>query len=198
MYRMGGERVRWPAVVDRARQIVESCEGGVTLRQVMYRLVSAEVLPHTPSRYRRLSSRLAQARREGPFPGPGRHPARGPRPAGRPDAGAFLREAVDWFALDRTRGQKHALYVAAEKDPLRQLLTGWLAEYGIPVLVIRGARTHTSCIPMSPRPPVPRLRRRPDSAAPRSPSEGASGKTSRPGPAYSTGPVLRRSGERRP
>ncbi|MFF7369781.1 hypothetical protein [Streptomyces tricolor] len=49
-----------------------------------------------------------------------------------------MREAVDWFALDRTRSQKHALYVAAEKDALRQLLTGWLAEYGIPVLVVRG------------------------------------------------------------
>lgn len=28
--------------------------------------------------------------------------------------------------------------VAAEKDTLRQLLTGWLAEYSIPVLVVRG------------------------------------------------------------
>ncbi|MHC3391084.1 hypothetical protein ACLQ2E_16745 [Streptomyces lavendulocolor] len=65
---MAGERVRWPAVVDRAQPIVESYEGGVTLRQVMYRLVSAGVLPHTPSMYRRLSSRLAQARREGRFP----------------------------------------------------------------------------------------------------------------------------------
>ncbi|MFF4181523.1 hypothetical protein [Streptomyces sp. NPDC001750] len=28
--------------------------------------------------------------------------------------------------------------MAAEKDTLRQLLTSWLAEYGIPVLVVRG------------------------------------------------------------
>lgn len=49
MYRMVRERVRWPAVVDRAREIVESYEGGVTLRQVMYRLVSEGMLPHTPS-----------------------------------------------------------------------------------------------------------------------------------------------------
>ncbi|GGT76763.1 hypothetical protein GCM10010207_86790 [Streptomyces atratus] len=35
---------------------------GVTLRQVMYRLVSEGVLPHTPLMYRHLSSHLTQAR----------------------------------------------------------------------------------------------------------------------------------------
>ncbi|MGW3661467.1 hypothetical protein ACWD6R_40270 [Streptomyces sp. NPDC005151] len=54
---MTSERVRWPAVVDRAREIVEGYEGGATLRQVMHRLASEGVLPHTPSMYRRLSSR---------------------------------------------------------------------------------------------------------------------------------------------
>lgn len=33
--RMAREQIRWPAVVDRARQIVEGYKGGVTLRQVM-------------------------------------------------------------------------------------------------------------------------------------------------------------------
>lgn len=50
----------------------------------------------------------------------------------------FLRESPDWFGLDLTHGQAQALYVAAEKDTFRQLLTGWLAPYGIPVLVVRG------------------------------------------------------------
>ncbi|MFE7112699.1 hypothetical protein ACFU98_37845 [Streptomyces sp. NPDC057575] len=35
MYPYGSERLRWPAVVDRPRQIVEGYEGGATLRQVM-------------------------------------------------------------------------------------------------------------------------------------------------------------------
>ncbi|WP_076971566.1 hypothetical protein [Streptomyces sparsogenes] len=42
------------------------------------------------------------------------------------------------FRLDRTEGQEHALYVAAGKDTLRQQLTGWLADGGVPVLVVRG------------------------------------------------------------
>lgn len=44
----------------------------------------------------------------------------------------------DWYRLDRTEGQEHALYGAVEKDTLRQQLTGWLAEAGVPVLVVRG------------------------------------------------------------
>ncbi|GGS56325.1 hypothetical protein [Streptomyces violaceus] len=65
---MAGERIRWPAVADRAREIVEGYEGGVTLCQVMYRLVYEGALPHTAPMYRRLSGQLAKARREGRFP----------------------------------------------------------------------------------------------------------------------------------
>ncbi|MFE9888420.1 hypothetical protein [Streptomyces scopuliridis] len=54
------------------------------------------------------------------------------------DAGAFVGEVPGWFRLDRTRGQEHVVYVAAEKDTLRQLPTDWLADLGIPVLVVRG------------------------------------------------------------
>lgn len=51
---MTRQRIRWPVVVDRAREIVESYEGGVTLRQVIDRLASVGVLPHRPSMYRHL------------------------------------------------------------------------------------------------------------------------------------------------
>ncbi|MFE7113631.1 hypothetical protein ACFU98_46460 [Streptomyces sp. NPDC057575] len=64
--------------------------------------------------------------------------ARSTSPRAWPDAGAFLRAAPDWFALDRTTGQRTALYVACEKDTLRAQLTGWLKRTGIPVLVVRG------------------------------------------------------------
>ncbi|KWT60081.1 hypothetical protein ADL21_20645 [Streptomyces albus subsp. albus] len=65
-----------------------------------------------------------------------------------PGADAFVREMPEWFLLDRTVGQQHALYVAAEKDTLRQQLTGWLAEYGIPVLVVRcfGSRSYADVV----------------------------------------------------
>ncbi|MFF2963317.1 transposase [Streptomyces sp. NPDC057963] len=53
-------------------------------------------------------------------------------------ADVFVAEMPGWFRLDRTEGQEHALYGAAEKDTLRGQLTGRLADAGIPVLVVRG------------------------------------------------------------
>ncbi|GEB60055.1 hypothetical protein GCM10017674_75390 [Streptomyces gardneri] len=110
----------------------------VTLRQVMYRLAAEGVLPHTPPMYRRLSSQLAQARREGRFPDLIDTVREVHVPPAWTDADAFVAEMPSWFRLDRTAGQEHALYVAAEKDTLRQQLTGWLEFAGIPVLVVRG------------------------------------------------------------
>ncbi|MFE3770917.1 hypothetical protein [Streptomyces sp. NPDC059122] len=136
---MTRERVRWPAVVDQARRIVEGYAPlKVTLRQVMYRLVSEGALPHTAPMYRRLSAQLAQARREGRFPDLIDTVREVHVPPAWPEVGAFVRQMPDWFRLDRTEGQEHALYVAAEKDTLRQQLTEWLDEAGIPVLVVRG------------------------------------------------------------
>ena len=59
-----------------------------------------------------------------------------------------------WFRLDRTEGQKHALYVAAEKDTLRRQLTGWLAHTGIMVVCGFGSQSYVC----RPRP----SRRRPE------------------------------------
>jgi hypothetical protein len=137
MYRMS-VRIKWQDNIDRARDIVEGYDGGVTVRQVMYRLVAEGLLPNTAPTYRRLSSRLAQARRDGIFPDLIDTIREVHVPQAWSDADAFVADMPQWFRLDRTRGQEWALYVAAEKDTLRQLLTGWLAEYGIPVLVVRG------------------------------------------------------------
>ncbi|MDV5143270.1 hypothetical protein R1T08_02825 [Streptomyces sp. SBC-4] len=131
-------RIKWQTIIDRARDIVDGYDDGVTVRQVMYRLVAAGLLPNTAPTYRRLSSQLAQARRDGHFPDLVDTIRDVYVPPSWPDAAAFQAEMPRWFRLDRTHGQEWAVYVAAEKDMLRQLLTRWLAEYGIPVLVVRG------------------------------------------------------------
>lgn len=54
---MARERVRWPSVVDRAREIVNGyAPMKVTLRQFMYRLASEGTLPPTAPMYRRPSA----------------------------------------------------------------------------------------------------------------------------------------------
>lgn len=131
-------RIRWSEVVEQARAIVLEYDGGVTLRQVHYRAVSAGLIPNTPSAYRHLSSHLARARREDGFPDLIDTLREVHVPPSWPDAGALVAQVPDLFRLDRTRNQRHALYVAAEKDSLRAMFTSWLADLGVPVLVVRG------------------------------------------------------------
>ncbi|MFE9121366.1 hypothetical protein [Streptomyces sp. NPDC007172] len=119
-------RLQWARIVERAASIVTryQASGGCTLRQVYYRLVSEGAIPHTPPAYRRLSAQLAQARRRQYFPDLIDPLREIHAPPTWPDATTFLRAALDWFALDRTAGQKTAVYMACEKDTLRAQLTG--------------------------------------------------------------------------
>ncbi len=61
-------RLDWTAITIKAAAIVESYDTPVTLRQLFYRLVAAELLPNTTTAYKTLSSRTAELRREGRFP----------------------------------------------------------------------------------------------------------------------------------
>ncbi|WP_186767891.1 hypothetical protein [Streptomyces qinzhouensis] len=105
---------------------------------MMYRLVSEAAPPHTAPMYRRLSAQPAKARREGRFPDLTDTVRKVHAPPARDGADAFVARMPGWFRLDRTQGQEYALYVAAEKDALRQQPAGWLDETGIPVLVVCG------------------------------------------------------------
>lgn len=125
-------------VVARAKEIVLGYSSPVTLRQAHYRLVSAGLIPNTPSAYRHLSSHLAAARRAGTFPDLIDTVRTVHVPPAWSGPGHILGQTPELFRLDRTLGQSTALYVAAEKDTLRQQFTDWLDELGIPVLVVRG------------------------------------------------------------
>ncbi|MDH6130087.1 hypothetical protein [Kitasatospora sp. GP82] len=131
-------RIRWPEVVERAKQVVLGYGGDVTLHQAYYKLTMAGVIPHTASSYKHLSSHLAKARRENRFPDLIDTMRRIHEPPAWTDATEMIAQVPGWFRLDRTRGQEVALYVAAEKDTLRAQFTGWLDELGIPVIVVRG------------------------------------------------------------
>ncbi|MFD9688449.1 hypothetical protein ACFWXO_22150 [Kitasatospora sp. NPDC059088] len=131
-------RIRWAEVVQKAAQVALGYGGDVTLRQVYYRLTMAGVIPHTASSYKHLSARVAAARREERFPDLVDTVRRVHVPPAWQDATEMIIQVPSWFRLDRTRGQQTALYVAVEKDTLRAQFTGWLDEFGIPVIVVRG------------------------------------------------------------
>jgi hypothetical protein len=132
------ERIDWPSVLEHGAEIVRSYDTGVTLRQLWYRLVADGTLPNVQREYSALSSYTTDARRWGDFPALVDRRRSISRPFhfdGLDDAKTWLSER---YRLDRTKGQKIALYVGCEKDALSALLEDWLNEYGIPVLIFGG------------------------------------------------------------
>ena len=131
-------RLDWPGVVDRAREIVLSYDTSVTLRQLFYRLVSAQLIPNTQAAYKRLSELTAEARRDGTFPelidrgrSIHRYTARTRAPG------------LPHYRLDRTNGQDVSLYLGVEKA-------------GLVVQLKRGsAPSACRCSPSAATPPSP-------------------------------------------
>lgn len=142
--------------------------------------------------------RLAQARPEERFPDL-IDPLREVHvPPAWPNAGAFLRAAPDWFALDRTAGQATALYVACERDTLRAQLTGWLKRPGIPVLVVCGfgSRTSRSCASVRPGTSGRPYCSTSETSTPQGPTSNGTGSPARPAGAEGTRPAHARPGPR--
>ena len=138
------ERLPWSAIVERAAAIVESYDTGVTLRQLFYRLVSLLVIPNTTNAYKELSRHTAAARRADEFPrliDQGRSVARPTFFDSPDDALAQLRS---WYRRDRTKGQRHALYLAVEKAGMVEQLSAWFGSpLGIPIVALKGYSSQT-------------------------------------------------------
>lgn len=136
-------RTCWEAVLEQAATIVRSYDTGVTLRQLFYRLVAAQVLDNTTCAYKGLSARTAAARRAGSFPdlidrGRSIHVARSF--AGPSDARSWL---TSIYRRDRTEGQELSLYVGVEKAGMVVQLESWFGGLGVPILALGGYSSQT-------------------------------------------------------
>ncbi len=133
----------WPALVTHAAAIVKSYDTRVTLRQLFYRLVAAQLLPNTTNAYKSLSKYTAEARRAGTFPAlmdRGRTIHRYQTFAGVTEARAWL---TDIYRRDRTAGQRHTVYLGVEKAGIVAQLQEWFGDLGVPVLALGGYGSQT-------------------------------------------------------
>jgi hypothetical protein len=136
-------RLAWASIVDRAQQIVASYDTPVTLRQLFYRLVAAEVLPNTHGAYKELSAQTVRARKAGTFPDlmdTTRSIRTLPSYSGISE---FAREMVWRYGVDRTEGQPVSVYLAIEKRGLLAQLESWFASLGIRFLPLGGYASQT-------------------------------------------------------
>lgn len=139
----GEYRYRWDLILPQAAAIVQGYQSSVTLRQLFYRLVAAEMLPNTQQSYSSLSSKSAEARREGWFPS---LMDRG-RDIDRPNLWTSAADAAEWLSQqymeDRSANQDVNIYVAVEKNALRGQLFQWFAPMGLPVIALGGYPSQT-------------------------------------------------------
>jgi hypothetical protein len=141
---MAATRVSWKTLLAQAREIVESYETEVTLRQLFYRLVAAELLPNIQHYYRRLSHYSARARREGTFPDLLDQTSDIERPLSFTSPEAALELIRNLYRRDRTEGQKYSVYLGVEKAGMSEQLKAWFSEpLGLPVLPLGGYASQT-------------------------------------------------------
>ncbi|GGM82633.1 hypothetical protein GCM10012275_61510 [Longimycelium tulufanense] len=131
-------RIHWPEVIEQARDIVTRYEYGVTLRQLYYILFSRGIIPHSAPTYRRLSARLAEARRRGDFPPLIDTVRQVHVPPSYTSPTELLTAAVATYRRDHTEGQPTQVWVGAEKDTVRAAIAQWTHDHGIPVIICRG------------------------------------------------------------
>jgi hypothetical protein len=135
---------KWKDILAEASDIVDSYDVGVTLRQLFYRLVVAELLPNIQNYYRRLSHYTAEARRNGTFP----DLLDKTSSVDRPFCFTCLAEARSWLRnqsrRDRTEGQPWTIYLGVEKDGMSEQLRAWFSEdLGLPLLPLGGYASQT-------------------------------------------------------
>ncbi|MDP1820435.1 MAG: hypothetical protein Q8K58_11190 [Acidimicrobiales bacterium] len=137
------ERIDWSAVLGEAEEVVYSYSTGVTLRQLFYRLVAVHRLPNTSSAYKGLSSRTAEARRQGLFPDLIDRGREIHRYRHYPSPESALEQLARQYRRDRTEGQDVSLYIGVEKAGLVMQLQDWFGDLGIPILALGGYSSQT-------------------------------------------------------
>lgn len=141
----GGFSYNWSEILPHAASVVRSYQTtGVTLRQLYYRLVAAEMLPNTQQAYGSLSEHSAQARRDAWFPSLVDNVRGIDRPnlwESAADASAWV---LDQYMEDRAAHQPINIYVGVEKNGLKELLFQWFAPFGLPVFACGGYASQSS------------------------------------------------------
>ena len=136
-------KVSWPPVIERAANIVNSYDTQVTLRQVFYRLVAAEVIPNTKSAYTSLSRHTARARRDGWFPALADATRNIHSPGGWGSPHSAVWNLARQYRRPRDEGQDAQIWLLAEKRTLLAQLEAWFDEKNLTIVALGGYESET-------------------------------------------------------
>ncbi len=131
-------QIKWPPVIARAAEIVESYSIPVTLRQIFYKLLMEGLIPNSDYAYKKLSAETADRRRAGEFPALFDRGRGVLQPTSWESPKEGVQELAAQYRVDRTAGQPVALWLGVEKNALAGLIQAWFDEIGVPVLPLGG------------------------------------------------------------
>lgn len=150
MPRKGTVSKKWRPIIDKAREIVNASEHGMTLRGLYYALAGLQLPDFDTSTketahaaYKGLGTRTTRLRRAGTFP------ALLDLERERHNVGHFegvkpsLEALYDSYGLDRTEGQEYHVLIAGEKKEMLPDLRAWFQGYGVDVFAIHGFSSET-------------------------------------------------------
>jgi hypothetical protein len=137
------KNLNWEPIMLKAKQIVQSYDTKVTLRQLFYQLVARQLIENEQKRYKYLSKLTAEARREGWFPDLVDQTSEilVAKYFSSPEQGKQYLRSI--YRRDRTEGQEVTIYLAVEKAGIQAQLWDWFADLGLPILALGGYGSQT-------------------------------------------------------
>jgi hypothetical protein len=140
---MSRKQIKWPPIVARAKEIVESFDTPITLRRLFYLLVSEGMIENSLKTYNSLNDRTAKPRRNGEFPDLIDLTCALYKASSWSSPESLLNAAAHQYRCDRTEGQPYQIYVGVEKNGLLPTLREWFNDYGVRVFAIGGYESVT-------------------------------------------------------
>lgn len=135
----------WLPIIDQARVVAEEVIeqiGGVSLRQIHYRIRGHAGYRNTKGDYNALSTKTAALRRKNEFPALVESGRKMYFP-GWTDADHLLGTFAEHLRLHRDANQDHQIVLGCEKEGLIGLMTNWFGEFGLPIVPLAGYSSET-------------------------------------------------------
>jgi hypothetical protein len=130
---------KWDSIIAAAARIARSYDTPVTLRQLFYRLIAAQLIRNCDSDYNQLSRLTAEGRRDGTFPELMDTTRKIVEPLFFDNPADAIRATTRFYRRDRLADQPFSVYLGIEKRGLIAQLDRWFGEpYHIPILPLGG------------------------------------------------------------
>ena len=132
--------------IEQVRQILQSYDFALTLRQIFYQLVVKQIIPNNMSQYKRLSRLCVNGRNEGMLSEDSFTDRLRvmDKPSSWLDLSDFMVSVKSSYRKDIWQNQHDYAEIWTEKDALRSVISEITHQYDVPLMVVRGQVSRTA------------------------------------------------------